>query len=105
MTTNTRRNLLRRAANLVVVDDGAYCWVGSRREVYAWLREHGIERGYHSGYRTPNSCTMDADTYQALCDATECHVDTTGSHGPRGEDPHKLIDAILDRNAPTLYIY
>lgn len=105
MTTNTRRNLLRRATNLVVVDDGAYRWVGSRREVYGWLAAHSIERGYHSGYRTPNSAVMDAEQYQALCDQTQCYVDTSGSYGPAGADPRELIDALQQRGSATLYIH
>lgn len=105
MSSNTRRNLLRRARNLVVVNDGQYRWVGSRREVYAYLEAHGLERGYHRGYNTANSVTMDADQYQALCDSTTCCVDTSGSYGPAGEDPFKLIEAILGRGAVTLYIH
>lgn len=104
MSTNTRRNLLRRAANLVVVDDGASRWVGSRREVYRWLSTHDVSRGFDRSTNLPNAATMDAEQYQSLCDETQCYVDTSGSYGPAGQDPHKLIGAILDRDAPTLYV-
>lgn len=97
MTANTRRNLLRRAANLVVVDDGAYRWVGSRSEVYGWLAAHDIDR-------TSNSAALNSEQYQALCDATTCYVDTSGSYGPSGVDPYELIDAISDAGADHLYI-
>lgn len=104
MTTNTRRNLLRRAANLVVVDDGAYMWVGSRQDVYDWLIEHDIDRGFDRSTNLPNVAAMDADTYQSMCDDIGCITATHGGAGDYVGDPHDLIEAILARNAAMLYI-
>lgn len=103
-TTNTRRNLLRRAAHLVIVDDGEYRWVGSKIEVYRWLDEHGVDRlKYDSRSNEFNVARMD-DTYQALCDATTCITATHGSAGDYAGDPYELIDAITDRGAPVLNV-
>jgi hypothetical protein len=103
--SNDREALVRDAKQLVIVDDGAYRWAGDRAEVYAWLDAQEISRGHDRSYNTPNSATMDSDQYQELCDSTTCYVDTSGSYGPSGIDPHELIDEITEAGAPTLYIH
>ena len=103
MTSSTRRNLLRRAHNLVVVSDGAYRWVGQRREVHRWLRARGKQPGYDTQTNQAFAVRLDADAYQALCDETHCVASTCGT-GQYAGDPRELIDAIERRGAGMLTI-
>lgn len=100
-----RKEMLRRAKQFVVVNDGAYRWAGLKSEVYGWLDSHDFTRGHDQSRNTPNSVTMTAEQYQALCDETDCYVDTSGSHGPSGADPYELIDDLQERGAAYLYIH
>ena len=86
----------KQARLLVIVNDGASRWIGDRQEVYEWLSAHGHTRGYHSGYCTPNVVTLDADTYQALCDETTCY---------EPEAARDVTDRLQARGAAILWIY
>lgn len=101
----TSKEMIAAAKTLVVVNDGAYCWAGSKTEVYGWLSDHDFSRGFDASHNTPNSVTLTVEQYQALCNETECLVDTSGSYGPTGADPHELIEALQDAGAACLYIH
>lgn len=100
----TRDQILAIASELVIVNDGAYRWVGRRDDVYRWLDDHGFTRRFDAAHNTGNSVTMSADDYQELCDDTDCLIDTSGSYGPAGVNPHELIDEI-EAEADYLYIH
>ena len=102
MTKPTRDEILRQAHSLVVVDDGAYRWVGAQSEIYGWLNKHGFERDYTAG--AGSSVEMTAEDYQSLCDSVDCISDTSGASGYLDCDPHDLIDDLLDRGAASLEI-
>lgn len=102
--TTTRRNLLRRAKNLVVVDDGSERWVSSQSKVYGWLRRHGVDRGFDRRTNLSNTARMDAETYQAFCDETPYIAATGSGGGSYAGDPYKLIEDLYDRDAVTLHI-
>ena len=99
------QEMIEKAKGIVVVNDGAYLWAGTKAEVYGWLSDHEFCRGFDASHNTHNSVTMTAEEYQALCDETECLVDTSGSYGPTGSDPHELITELQDAGAAYLYIY
>jgi hypothetical protein len=97
MSTNKQRaSLIRRAKDFMIISDGAYRWVGIKSEVSAWLREHGHTRLCHL------TVTLDAESYQDLCDSTRCIVTTCGGAADYTGDPNELIEAIGDSGASTL---
>lgn len=100
-----RRNLIRRAANLAVVCDGADRWVTPRADLIEYIGTHpqiDISRNHPSNL--PRVIVCGDDAYQSLCDSTPCLVSQEGGQGPAGYSAHELIDALLDRGAIEYHV-
>lgn len=61
------RDLIRGRATLIIVNDGAFRWVGDKADIKRWLAAQGLTS------RTASEMT--ADQYQQLCDSTACWSD------------------------------
>lgn len=84
-------------SSVVIVNDGAERWVVNRREVYAWLRRHGHDRGVDRNTRLSNSVTLDADAYQDLCDSVSYR-------GRYDHLTHGDIRTLEQRGTDTLHV-
>ena len=94
--------MIANATDYVVINDGAYRWVGERAEIYGWLTDHGKSRCLNSSTNLSNSVELTSDEYDQLCRDTTCESDRIATVG-NGQCV-QLCSDLMDAGAPMLHI-